>query len=554
MVTKVLLDYIQSETARGISKETIRSMLIKSGWQIADVDEAEGIVYGSTIAKKPLQFSSAPQNQTAPTQTQNAQSPISQVHPNITKPISLTAALEAYKQKNTVIRPDAQPTAQTTATTVPQVNVQRSTFQNPFQNPAQDPQNPNAHIIANNPVTNVAAEMKVMTHYPKRSGIRTAKLMMAAFGVLIAGAGAYGYFTGYFVTDAKMASNIFGAMQMATSAKFDTTISIDTTNLTQQPPMINLLPGFAPNISFTAEGMYSNTGSPITSALLSFATGTFVVSADTRLIGNMLYLKAVNVPAMPLFDLGAYKDQWLSVATDQADQVAVPVLSDVVTTINTLQLITQNTTSETTPTTIFKVTKRFLPTKIDGTIMRHFAFTITQSDSFDTSNLTNIVAEAWVGQSDNLPRKIIATYNKRQGQNENDIEKVTIETHFTDWNTDIGSVDTPIDSIPFSVFLETVLKNAQSKSLDQNLRTIAMNLESDAENYFDTNTLSYKNYCKTSNVISALNDATITGCKDSVGAFVIFTQLTEENTGFYCVDSLGSDVVLPKAPTGLACK
>ena len=54
MVNKELFDYIKEQLAQGVSKETIKSALLHSGWQGLDAEEAFNAAYSSNQPKSPI--------------------------------------------------------------------------------------------------------------------------------------------------------------------------------------------------------------------------------------------------------------------------------------------------------------------------------------------------------------------------------------------------------------------------------------------------------------------------------------------------------------------
>ena len=300
MVNKVLIDYIHSEFERGIPKETIRQMLIESGWQIADIDAGEAIVYSS-----PSPLPAHPVSSIAPVQPIQ-QKPTQQFSQQPIQKPNLMAALEAHRQKTAQTFQPMRPTVTQAATQQPYA-AQPTTSQ---------------PIAVQHIETKYRTAEPIVTmqqQIPKKSKWRFAKVLIVVLLILISGGAAYGYYAGYFEPSAKVSGGIIGAMTEAKSASFDITANIDMSQVKIENDMLSMMPGFSPTMSFMARGVYdkSQVDNTISNTAVSFSAGTFMVGGETRFTGNNLYIKATELPMMPLFDLATYKDQWLSIPFDQ---------------------------------------------------------------------------------------------------------------------------------------------------------------------------------------------------------------------------------------------
>lgn len=585
MVNKVLIDYIHSEFERGIPKETIRQMLIESGWQIADIDAGETIVYTS-----PNPLPTNPVSSVAPSQPLqqpvHIQRPIQQaVQQQTTQPIqqpiqkpNLAAALEAHRQKTAQTFQPMRPTMQFPMDQTTQPAAAQPTTSQPISVQHIDAKYRTAEPI-----------VTMQQHVPKKSKWRFAKVFVVILLILISGGAAYGYYTGYFEPSAQVSGNIVTAMTEAKSVSFDIAIDSDMSQVKIENDMLSMMPGFAPTMSFMAQGVYdkSQVDNTISNAVLSFSAGTFVIGGETRFSNKNLYIKATALPMIPLFDLATYKDQWLSIPFDQTAsdvstaQASIPLIGTTIVNAATLSNLSleqkQHITEMAENGNFITVTKRFLPQKVGDVLVQHFAFTInTEAISqfllelsayaaIDTaptresiSSMRNFVGEAWIGKADHLPYKITAAFDSQEGTDPTSIAKTTFTLLFKDWNVPIA-VETPVDSLPFSQFLEKSLSDAQNQAIDDNIRTTIADLRAEAESYFDGNNLSYKNFCKSpaySDLLTNMSseDQKTTGCRDSVAAYVTYTKLSAATGLYFCSDSTGTSIELAKPPTGLVCK
>jgi hypothetical protein len=290
---------------------------------------------------------------------------------------------------------------------------------------------------------------------------------------------------------------------------------------------------------------------------------------------------------IPLFDLATYKDQWLSIPFDQTAsdagtaQASIPLIGATIVNAATLSNLSleqkQHIAEMAANGNFITVTKRFLPQKVDGVLVQHFMFTLnseaisqflldlSEYAAIDTAptresiaSMRNFIGEAWIGKADTLPYKITASFDSQEGADTTSIAKTTATITFKDWNVPIV-VETPVDSLPFSQFLEKSLADAQNQALDDNIRTTIADLRAEAESYFDGNNLSYKNFCKSpaySDLLANMSEAEqkTSGCKDSVAAYLTYAKLSEATNVYFCADSTGTSIELAKPPTGLVCK
>ncbi|MBP7831486.1 MAG: hypothetical protein KA028_00500 [Candidatus Pacebacteria bacterium] len=563
MVNKVILDYIHSEFNRGVPKETIRQMLIESGWQLADVDEAERIAYATPAA---VPQPAAPQatnipisreQNTRPFQSTAFQNNTQQNAMHNVKPANLMAALDAYKQKTApAVQPAMQQFTQPAVRPLTQPAMQKPAvplMERPMQaNPASLPVQPT--MQTQNPFDRPVSAVQPIVH--GKSHWRSLKVVFAILFVLVAGAAVYGYFTGYFISVAKMSGDTFAAITESKGATFDAAISIDMTNVKDDASLLTMLPGYSPNISFAVQGSYSKDESKnlLSNASFAFAAGTFSINANTKLTADNLYVYTTEVPPLALFDLANYKNQWLSVPVGEAADGTepIPVISDIV---SDLSKVTQFADIAASSTNLITISQRFMPETIDGVEAYHFGFTINNDPSLNDTlgTISNSYGEAWIGKADHLPRKITLAFDSQEGPDPASLAKVSMVMTFTQWGNDI-TVEAPTESIPFSTIVESSLAQEQVKSFDEELSAKLVSLQGDAEVFFDANTLSYKNFCKSPSVAASFAEKMLAGCRDAVGSYVIYSKLSAENSGFYCVDATNTGIEIEKAPTGLACQ
>lgn len=499
MVTKEVLDYIHSELARGISKETIRAMLVKSGWDMKDILQAESIAYAT------------PQ-------------PAPQLATPIQRPATITEALQTYKQK--------------TGNELAPKTI--SQFEDKTLPMAQQP-------------LQTLVRPQTQTVKPRWHSL---KVFMSIAFVILLGVAAYAYYTGYFVSAAQMSAATTKAIHEASAATYETAITIDTTNA-KDTTAISILPELGPTMTLNTKDAFVRNGDSVhTSTVLQFASGSVLIDAETREVDNTRYIKATKLPDISLFDLSNYKDAWFSV--DTAATTEIPLPDNIPIGASKLARLVEAAQNNTLP---LQITQRYIPETIDGVNAYHFAFTFN-NDLFsqalydlniDAKKVGNFRAEAWIGKNDHLPRKIVAHFTIQLGDDSASTAPVSFTAYFTSWNTP-ATIDAPTDATPLADAVEVSLKNAQDRSLDYNIRATIDNVHFEAEDYFDANKLSYKNLCTSANIVELLGGTPDAVCRDSVGSYITYAPLSETTTGFYCIDATGIQTEIPKAPKGTICK
>lgn len=526
MVNKDLIDYIRSESSRGIARDTTRDMLTKSGWQIADIEEAERIVFATPTASPQTPQATTPITTTfqtqQPIQQQPVQQPLQTTQPATqsftkptTQPISqpstpkqqmgfmqkpnLAGALDAYRQKTSVL--SSQPTQP----------IQSS---NPFQ-----PTNP--QTIAEHSFTNHSfSQQPVMISQPKKSKSRLAFVAVIIFLILLSGGAAYAYYAGYLMTSAKFGSGVTSAFNKATGASFTATAHIDLSGTGDSNNLLNMLPGFSPVFDLDANGTYGTSieNEASVDATAKVTAGTLTTDASLRLVGTTLFIKLTKIPDVSL--MTNYSGEWLS----------LPLA-------NTIMADGNLTDASTNAGSKLTITQHFPPEIVNGVLLYHIGYTVG-----------SISGEAWIGQSDMLPYKITATLNAADK-----IATATIQVK--DWNTPVR-IDTPAESLPFDAFIEKSSQDAENKHFDESAKADLMSLQQAAEDYFAGASLSYKNFCKS----QAFTDATANSlatftCRDSATTYIMYAPLSETTGTIACIDTGGKEVDLSKEPTkGFICK
>ncbi|MEN9582922.1 MAG: hypothetical protein RL641_876 [Candidatus Parcubacteria bacterium] len=555
MVTKELIDYIRSEMSRGVPKDRIRDMLLKSEWDSKDIDEAEEVIADSpAVATKPAMT-------TVVTPVMPTTPVIEPISEPILKPISEPISVPEIKKLEVV-----------SGTIHPVTSAKLLATLNAFQTkPAEKPRR-------------------------SKSFLRKLLIPMIIFLTLISGGAVYGFYTGYLVPLSIIGGGVFQSVQEAKSATFDTTVTIDASAVKQETSSLNMLPGYSPNMSLTASGVYdiSSSSNPTFSATVSLKAGTFSMSADTKLVSNIFYIKATDFPLVPFFDITTSKDTWLSLSTEGGEEQKniFPLTTSPITNPLSLEGLTDEQKAHIATMLesahVINVTKREKPEEIDGVPAYHVSFDLnlsnitqffldlelyvrsisnnnpalsafsTASFSESLNNIKSFAGEVWIGRKDYLPYKVVINMASQEGKDSNSIVKMNITSLFKNWNAPV-TIEAPKDSIPLMSFIENTVQRAQNKSLDALLLTKLSSARADAEVYFSTHNSSYADLCTIFNVptekpLPSQDEGSALRCASSATAFVVYAPLAENPGSFFCIDSKGVTKELSKEPKGLVCK
>lgn len=295
--------------------------------------------------------------------------------------------------------------------------------------------------------------------------------------VFLAGAGVYAYYSGYFVSFDDLSSRAFENLKSSRSARYDTTISADFSEIKDMTnDALQLIPGLAPTkVSFTVKGSYdfSNIANKKISSLISLNAGEqSVLSADLRVVENIFYGQLIKLPDFgPMFSISGYQNRWFSfplktenvpLSIDGSINEILGISSDVIDKITPEQKeqinqITQNAS-------FLKMIQKLPPETINGELSYHFSFDLDREgiseyfrllkeyitsigkndsklSSFDVSafsddldKIKDFKGEIWIGRRDTLPYKMTVNFNVKPDENKNEKMKIGLVSIFSNWN------------------------------------------------------------------------------------------------------------------------
>jgi hypothetical protein len=162
----------------------------------------------------------------------------------------------------------------------------------------------------------------------------THKIKKIAYFVLILiligglGGAAYAYYAGAFVSLPSLVSQSIDSVRKATSATYDTTISIDFSGVKSITSSLGQLFGgvSTSTATITAQGSYdsSNTNNKKASSVISINVGVFSLGAEIRVLNNTLYGVLTKTPTIAFIPtLSSLQNKWFSVPYTATDGTTV---------------------------------------------------------------------------------------------------------------------------------------------------------------------------------------------------------------------------------------
>lgn len=455
-----------------------------------------------------------------------------------------------------------------------------------------------APISAMNPNEPLIRPSQMMAEAPKKR--HAWKVVVVVLLLLVLGGGAYAYAAGYFVQLETLPMKSFEAAQEKKSATFDVTLSVDMpqTGSTSSNPEAALGAALFPSkVSVTLKGAYDVTTpkDPLFKMNLSLDAGTIAAAGDILAKDKIMYGRLTKLPDLSLIGggLSDYKDKWYSFPLDGDTSFLTDLPTQTFAGFNPDELdnLTQDQKDEleriTANAHFIKIVKRMTPEVIGGALSYHFTFDLDREgvknyladlkdyvqkvgkdssalSAFDPTfynqeidNIKNFSGEAWIGERDRLPHKMVISFTVGNGGSSSEM-KFTLSGIFSGWDEPI-TVDVPSDSIPF----KNPLVEAQGKAKDASTMASLSSLRAEAEIYYDSHGLKYSGLCSSPTVKNSFEvmtrnypDNPVPTCTARTQSYIMSTEITPGDDGtknYFCIDSYGfAGKALP--PSGNYCK
>jgi hypothetical protein len=437
---------------------------------------------------------------------------------------------------------------------------------------------------------------------PHRTHKKAIMISIAVLFLLLAGGGAYAYYSGSFLSLPSLAARSMANARDAKSASYDITVNVDFSELKDSGLGLGDMLGTGFNskqFGITAKGQYdiSDPDNFKNSLVVSVMSGSFAPELELRMLEDTLYGKLSKIPTLSLFTmLSSIENKWFSFKYKSDDgQIANnPVTAIVGIDTSTMNRLTDDQKEKiyemAREASFIKIIKKLPPETVTGESAYHFTFVLDREgisdylqelkeyvnsvgvdDSalsiFDPTvfdkeldSLKDFSGEMWIGRSDKLPRKLSMNFGIQPDETESGMIKIKTMSIFDGWNEPVV-IEIPADSMPFEEFLSGMMSGALSEpaSGDQAIKAGLSNLRAEAELFWNDNPeTAYLGFCS-SEVVKNSRKAIEAGggkefsCKDTKTAWAAGAKLPD-SSGYWCVDSEGSSKSAAARINGTVCK
>ena len=418
--------------------------------------------------------------------------------------------------------------------------------------------------------------------------------------------GVYAYYTGLFLSLPKLTSKAIDNIRNTNSAAYDTTFSVDFSEIKDATNGINQLlsGGIAPTkTSLTVKGSYdfSDTKNKKISSNVSLNGGLFSTVLDFKVVDDTLFGEIIKAPTLSFLPvLAQYEGKWFSFPFKSENAQSLnnslnPISGIVGTDSSIVNKITPEQKESlyqiTRNANFIKTVKRFSPETISGELSYHFTFdldreginnylkslkeyvnSVGKDDSslsaFDPTSFSQTLdkiqdfkGELWISRKEILPSKIILDFAVKPDSNKDEKIKVNIVSIFSAWNQPV-SITAPAESTSFQEFISGVMNEslgqAKEKSADAAIKANLANIQPQAEAFRQNEKNNYySGFCLSSELKTARKGIERAGgtefiCKDEKTKYAVEVKLTT-NSDRFCIDSTNFTGVVKNTLTNTGC-
>lgn len=443
-----------------------------------------------------------------------------------------------------------------------------------------------------NPINTISTGMNTKGQSNKKSKyiISTVVLVLVVFGIYV------GYASSYFTSPAKILTNFMSSSKNHTGV----TINLHSTLTSKNTTNFDVKGSF--DFSDKKNIKFNNS--------ISIKSDKVEALIDTRALNGSFYLSLAKISGLDSLSLKSFENKWISLpyVTDGVKLADNPLLSGANIGKDLFDNITptekQHLSDLVKNASFIKITKRYLPSMVDGSLTYHVDFDldrvgITSFFNETTSYLKSInkntpelsslneayynkmissikdfKGEIWIGSFDNLPRKIIVNSTLVDGESiEKSTTKFSMTMLFTDWDKPV-TVVTPTDSTKIENLISSMFGVASTSGVDDNVissqttnlkpenpvdsqkKNIMKTFKSVADAYFIKYKNVYTGFCKSKNdggykIAITLPANSIYKCVDDDKSFASWVGLSDKS--YYCTDSTGFSNVVKSLPKGTSC-
>jgi hypothetical protein len=422
--------------------------------------------------------------------------------------------------------------------------------------------------------------------------------------MVILGAGAfYGFIFGYFLYFPSLINKTTNFITETKSFSFESTTTIDYSKVKNDfiSSMLSEKSDSLKKMDISLKGGFDFINAEDFKSILElgFSAGDINAVIESRVKDSILYASIKKMPKISFIEqFLSFEGKWvnMSLVKEETTEAMNPLdsfnlygldrksfgdLTDAQK--DKLLEISKNAS-------FIKITKRFLPEKIDGEYMYHFAFEFdregiktylkniqdylkTELNNFENTSiakenvddmkdpLNNFKGEVWISMKENIPRKLSVSFDVVDPEKLEDGQvSISNTIYLKDWNKPLN-VPVPEGSKSFEEIFKQFSDEAEIKNLQNSIKPIFTELPKRSKLYFDKNIKkgkgSYKGFCLSREIknMSAFVKGKTTynvDCIDADSKYMISTKITENS--YLCVDVSGAIKTLEKKPVDMICE
>jgi len=338
--------------------------------------------------------------------------------------------------------------------------------------------------------TNYQSTIKPKLHKKLIIGSIAGLIILLVGGVVV-------YASGAFISLDKVFSKSLQSTKNTKSASFELDVAIDSSDLKNNSDFM----GFSGVSTVEVKGAYdiNDPDNTKSSSYFNFKSGSFEGALDIRMLDGSIYLNLVKAPNIDIFSLKPFENKWVVVPYEGGNLAPNPLTSPLGIQSNPFYTLTDEQEKHLSDLvakgSFIKVTKKHIPTMMDGSLVYHFDFdldregiiafikeSITYMKSIDTNKdqfygydepdynglfdaIEDFYGEAWIGVLDRLPHKIVANVSyKDQGQPENGLVKIMMTIKNGNWGDKVV-VKKPADTQTFDELFSSVMGQIESEPI-----------------------------------------------------------------------------------------
>jgi hypothetical protein len=436
--------------------------------------------------------------------------------------------------------------------------------------------------------------------------------------IILLGATSFAYGLGYFTDSNKLFSQIVDSSKNKTSFSYDFNFNLDASNIKTTIDSDSFMLDKFKIITFGMQGSsdFSDKENLKLKSSVLFKSSDIEAGIDFRIINQSIYFNLTKAPDLGFFSLKPLENKWIVslIKDDFVDQMGNPLVSISPVNPNLFSDFTDEQKKEISSIVnkakFIKITNKYLPVLIDGSISYHFDFEIDKEGTISfLKNITEYVnelnknnkelieieeidyneafsaiknfhGEAWVGIFDKLPHKILINADVVNPKKVDDgVMKFTMSMLYKDWGKPV-SVEVPDDAVTIKELMSIMLGDtfssdipdfdetkdpivdydplsAEEKVNDATIKAILESILQSSVIYSSKNNNSYKGFCSFKGLNGAYSLAiklpknSLYKCNDSDKEWASWVKISTGDK--FCVDSTSYHGLLKNTEKSTTC-